>query len=77
MTLAEHQQTLAEAMANKSTMGGAAVGFVGWLADINWIGLTGAAVAVVGLLVNIYFQVRRDRREQRESDARIEAMMRK
>lgn len=76
MTLAE-QQSLAEAMANKSTFGGAAVGLFGWLASINWIGLIGAAVAVVGLIANVYFQVRRDRREQRESDARIEAMMRK
>lgn len=74
MNLSEHQQTLAEALSNKATLGGAATGLIGWLASINWIGLVGTMVAVVGLLANIYFQLRRDKREQVESDARIAAL---
>ena len=61
-------------VANKTTVAGAVTGAVGWAADINWIGLIGAAVAVLGLAVNIYFQHRRDKREAAESAARIEAI---
>lgn len=74
MPLEEHQQTLAEAVSNKATLGGAAAGLYGYLASINWIGLIGAFVAIVGLMVNIYFQHRRDKREQLETAARIEAL---
>lgn len=63
-----------ESLSFKSMLGGAAAGVVGFLASINWIGLTGVLVAVVGLLVNIHFQHRRDKREERESAARISAM---
>lgn len=61
-------------LANKTTITGALTGALGWLADVNWIGLTGVLVAVVGLAANIYFQVRRDRREAAESAARIAAL---
>lgn len=57
-------------VANKVTSAGAVAGTVGWLVDINWIGLIGAAVAIFGLIANIYFQVRRDRREAAERAAR-------
>lgn len=61
-------------VSNKTTVAGAVTGAVGWAADINWIGLIGAVVAVLGLAVNIYFQIRRDRREAIESAARIDAL---
>lgn len=74
MTLPEHQQTLAEAVSDKATIGGAATGVIGWLASINWIGLLGVVIAAMGLLANVYFQHRRDKREQLETTARIEAL---
>jgi len=74
MTLPEHQQTLAEAVSDKATLGGAATGVIGWLASINWIGLLGVAIALMGLIANVYFQHRRDKREQLETTARIEAL---
>ena len=74
MTLSEHQQTLAEALSNKTTIGGAATGLVGYLASVNWIGLVGVVVAIAGFATNLYFQHRRDKREQLESDARISAL---
>lgn len=74
MTIQEHQHNLTEAISNKTILGGAATGIVGWLTSINWIGLIGAFVAIVGLMVNIYFQHRRDKREQLETAARIEAL---
>lgn len=61
-------------IANKTMAGGAATGLIGWLSQVNWIGVIGAGVAVVGLAANIYFQVRRDRRESAESNARIAAL---
>lgn len=60
--------------ADKTTWGGAAMGFVGWLASINWIGLIGVLVAVIGLAANIWFQYRKDRRESTESKARLAAL---
>jgi 4-hydroxybenzoate polyprenyltransferase len=74
MTLPGHQQTLAEAVSDKATLGGAATGVIGWLASINWIGLLGVAIALMGLIANVYFQHRRDKREQLETAARIEAL---
>ncbi|MCO3051455.1 holin [Pseudomonas aeruginosa] len=52
-------------VANKTTLAGALAGALGWLAQINWVGLIGVLVAIIGLLANIYFQ---------ESAARIEAI---
>lgn len=67
-------EVVGAAVANKVTQAGAVAGFFGWLAQINWIGLSGVLIAVLGLAANFYFQHRRDRREQIESQARIEAL---
>ncbi|PXX60697.1 Bacteriophage holin family, superfamily II-like [Pseudomonas sp. LAMO17WK12:I10] len=65
-------------VANKGMAVGAVTGAVGWLSQVNWIGIAGVVVAVVGLLVstaiNTYFQMRRDRRESAESAERIKAL---
>ena len=72
--------------ANKGMMVGAATGFAGWLSQVNWIGMSGVVVAVLGLIISTYFQIRRDRREAEanaanarrsdaESAARIKALM--
>ncbi len=60
--------------ANRTTETGAVTGVVGWAAQVNWIGWAGFLVAVVGLLANLYYQRRRDRREQAESEARMAAL---
>ncbi|MFI8608510.1 holin [Pseudomonas sp. NPDC077649] len=67
-------EVVGAAAANKVTQAGAVAGVLGWLAQINWIGLSGVLIAVLGLAVNFYFQHRRDKREQAESVARIEAL---
>jgi hypothetical protein len=72
--------------ANKGMLAGGAVGLYGWLSQINWIGISGVVIALLGLLINLYFQLRRDRRETEEkaanarredaeSAARIKALM--
>lgn len=67
-------EAVGASVANKGMLVGGVAGVAGWVTQVNWIGVTGALVAVVGLLVNVYFQARRDRREAAESAARIEAM---
>lgn len=70
-------EAVATSVASKTTFFGALTGVVGWMAQINWIGLSGVLIALMGLTANIYFQVRRDRRESAESAARIQALTEK
>ena len=67
-------EVVGASVANKGMLVGGAAGMVGWLSQVNWIGIAGVAVAVVGLLINLFFQVRKDRRESIESAARLEAL---
>lgn len=67
-------EVVGASVASKGMLTGGAVGLVGWLSQVNWIGITGVAVAVLGLLINLFFQVRKDRRETLESAARLEAL---
>ena len=67
-------EVVGASVANKGMLVGGAAGMVGWLSQVNWIGIAGVAVAVVGLMINLYFQVRRDRREAVESAARNEEL---
>lgn len=67
-------EVVGASVANKGMAVGAVVGTAGWLSQVNWIGIAGVVVAVIGLLVSTYFQVRRDRRENAESQARIQAL---
>lgn len=57
--------------ASKTTYGGALASVAGWLASQDWLTIIGVIVAVGGLASNLYFQIRRDRRETRVANARI------
>jgi len=65
---------LAVNLGNRTTEVGAAAGFLSWLASGHWIGLSGVLIAGAGLVVNWYFQRRRDRRERELHAARLAAM---
>lgn len=65
--------TIAQVSARATEVGGVA-GFLGWLASINWLGLIGATVAVIGLIVSWYYKHKRDRREEAEHKARMEVL---
>ncbi|MEZ2724126.1 holin [Pseudomonas putida] len=67
-------EAVGASVANKGMLVGASTGFVGWLSQVNWVGFAGVAIALVGFLVNTYFQIRKDRREAAESQARIQAL---
>lgn len=57
------------ATGNQSMMWGTVLGFFGYLAQINWIGLSGALAAVIGMLIAGFVQLRRNKRE---TEARLE-----
>ena len=67
-------EVVGASVANKTTVAGAVAGALGWMAQVNWLGLAGVLIALLGLLANIYFQHRRDKREAAESLARIAAL---
>lgn len=67
-------EVVGASVANKGMLVGGAAGMVGWLSQVNWIGIAGVVVAVLGLMINLYFQVRKDRREHAESQERIKAL---
>lgn len=67
-------EVVGASVANKTTAVGAVTGLAGWVTQINWIALAGVMIALLGLVANIYFHHRRDRREAAESAMRIKAM---
>ncbi|WP_406833822.1 holin [Pseudomonas asiatica] len=67
-------EAVGASVANKGMLVGASTGFVGWLSQVNWVGFAGVAIALIGFLVNTYFQIRKDRRDAAESQARIQAL---
>lgn len=67
-------EVVGASVASKGMLTGGAVGLVGFFSQVNWIGVSGVVIAVLGLLINLYFQVRKDRREHEESQERIKAL---
>lgn len=67
-------EVVGASVASKGMLMGGAAGLVGFFSQVNWIGVSGVAIAVLGLLINLYFQVRKDRREHAESQARLQAI---
>lgn len=60
---------------NRVTEAGAVGGFLAWLGSLNWIGLLGLLIALAGYLTSLYFQIKRNRREQREHDLRVQGKL--
>lgn len=76
----ETLDTLATA-GSRTTGGGAVVGFLGWLASSQAIGLLGICIALLGALVNWYYKREANRRfaaehalRQQERQIRIDIM---
>lgn len=63
-------ETIASA-ASWGSAGGGATSLYGWLTSNDMLAVIGAVVAVLGFLVNLIFQVRRDRREAELHAARM------
>lgn len=58
-------------VANKTTYTGAATGVLGWVTQIDLLSAMGVILAIIGFLFNLWFQYRRDKREEIESAARL------
>ncbi|WP_263271443.1 holin [Pseudomonas phytophila] len=58
-SMANHPEGIVEAIgasvSSKGVFVGATTGLVGWLSQVNWIGMAGVFVAVLGLIINAYF----------------------
>ena len=63
--------------ATKTMSGGAATTTIGWLSSNEGIALSGLAMTFVGFIVNLIFQIRRDRREEQLQKAKIADMQNK
>lgn len=64
----DHLVDTAIFISSKCAIGGSVSAIFGWLSDINWFGVIGSIVAVLSLASQIYFNHKRDRREQRAHD---------
>lgn len=62
------------AMGSKVTYAGSAGSVLGWMASSEGGVVIGIMVGVVGLLVNVWFKAREDRRQQEEHDLRMKAL---
>lgn len=77
MALAQDIEVAASATAataSKVTVTGAGVSGVGWLINSEWIAVLGAVVAVLGFLVNVFFQRRADRFAAIQHQAELAAL---
>lgn len=64
------------ASASKATYGGAASSGLGVVFSSEAAAIAGALVAVLGLVINLYFRRRQDRREEREHELRMRSVNR-
>lgn len=64
---------IAVSVSGKSCISGAATALFGWAADVNWLGVIGATIAILSFASQIYFNVKRDRRESLEHKRRMES----
>ena len=73
--MSEHTQAAVEATivatSQKMTVAGGGASFLGWVASIDWLAFVGIFIALVGLVINIYFSYQRNKREQKEHDLRM------
>lgn len=59
------------ATASKATYTGSATTMAGWALSNEFIALGGFALAVLGFVINLYFKVKEDRRQQAAHDAHM------
>lgn len=57
-------ETSAAAIGSKATMTGGAASATGFFMGIDWLGWIGIGIAILGLLVNLYFSWQRNQREK-------------
>ena len=68
--------TAAISVSTKMTLSASGTGLLASMAQWNWTAIIASVVAIVGLVANLYFQRRRDKREREFHEAQLE-MLRK
>lgn len=58
--------------ASNATYGGASVGIAGVFGGIDWIAITGLAIAAGGFIVNVYYRHKENRRAEELHEMRKE-----
>lgn len=61
-------------VAAKGSAGGSAATVFGWFTANEWMTIIGVVIAVLGFLISVGFQWRRDRREERLNEAQLAAL---
>ena len=61
--VAEASAATLSSKSGAAAVGGGVSSFAAFIAGINWIGWLSLAIAIFGLLINLYFSYQRDRRE--------------
>lgn len=67
-------EVVGAAIGSKVTYAGAGVSAASWWLSSEGGVLVGIALGVIGLIVNVHFKLRRDRREHAEHTARMAAI---
>lgn len=65
-------ETVAASVASKTTYLGATGSVLAWAASIDWLAVLGVLIAIAGFLLNAYFQIKRNKREELESILRMQ-----
>lgn len=74
-TTATVAETSAAALGSKATVTGGAASAAGFFMGIDWMGWVGIGVAVLGLLINVYFSWQRNQREKAEHNLRMKQLL--
>lgn len=74
-TTAAVAETSAAALGSKATVTGGAASAAGFFMGIDWMGWVGIGVAVLGLLINVYFSWQRNQREKAEHCLRMKQLL--
>lgn len=62
---------MAAGVSAKTTYFGGGASIFGMIASIDWLALAGFFIALFGFLLNVYFQIKKNKREEKESDLRM------
>ena len=65
-------ETAVAAAGSKATYAGAGGTLVGWAASIDWLAWAGFVIALLGFLLNAYFQYKKSKRDELESLLRMQ-----
>lgn len=67
-------ELLTISIASKTMYASGIASGVAWLASLDWIGVVGTILAVVGFITNLYFRNKKDKREQAEHERKMHRM---